>query len=104
MPVPPLKTGITTIETLMPTLLSATPGQAPPYGPFASGLGYGGVFLVWQAGPWRDPLSCTDCGIPVYFAGLEGGESGTWLCYDLSVVGWKRETDPEGGGVSLRDQ
>ena len=62
-PAPPVKTGITAIETLLQNLLPTSPGSsfADTAGPRASGLGHGGVFLVWQTkSSWRDPVSCTE--------------------------------------------
>ena len=52
-----------------------------------SGLGYDGVFLLWQGGSWSGPVSRTEGDISLYVAGMDGGEGGRQLCHDLMSPG-----------------
>ena len=45
------------------------------------------MFLVWQNRPWGDPMSCTGCVVSFLAIGMEGGEGGERIHYDLSQCG-----------------
>ena len=63
----------------------SVPGFSDTAGPQTSGLGYGAGFLVWQNRSWGDPMSCAGCVISFLAAGMEGGEGGERIRYDLSL-------------------
>ena len=62
------------------------PGFSDRAGPRTSGLGYGAVFLVWQNRSWGDLMSCAGV-VSVLAAGMEGGEGGEQIRYDLFSCG-----------------
>ena len=82
-PAPPVKTGITAIETLLQNLLPVSPAQCIRIG------------LRWCVSRVANQvMSCTECGISIYVEGMEGGEGGTRICYDF----FSRDSGSSPGG------
>ena len=106
-PVLPAKTGITGDFAAGPASGDSGPGLAGATGFHTSGLGYGGMFLLWQGETWSGQVSRTERDICFHVAGMDGGEGGRQLCNDLTPSGRGTSLDGKrrlirGGGSATR--